>query len=229
MSGSSGAERWIIRRRFSAVLACAAGFCLLGYIALMLRDLGGRPPQVKRSVQRITIVQPPPPPAPVKPPEPKPPEPKLEEPKPQPRIREPDPGPERSDAPKQDRLGVDAEPGTGSDAFGLEARKGGRPLLGGGGGNALLWYGGQLQQALEAQLHALLAGTSARSNRYSVVLDVWVEPGGRIGRVQLAGPSGRPDVDHAIRNALPRLQVSLRNSPPPSMPQPVRLRVSTEY
>lgn len=211
------------------VLACGAVFALLGYIAALVKGLGDRPAQVKRSVQRITIVQPPPPPPPVKPPESKPPEPKFEEPRPQPRIREPDPGTKKSDAPEQDRLGLDAEPGTGSDAFGLESRKGGRPLLGGGGGNALLWYGGQLQQALETQLHALLAGTSARNTRYSVVLDVWVDPGGRIGRLQLTGSSGRPDVDLAIRNALPKIQVSLKNAPPPGMPQPVRLRVSTEY
>lgn len=222
-------RRLVTGRRLLIVLAVAAALALLPWLAERLRGKGEKPVQTKRAVQRITIIQPPPPPPAVKPPEPKPPEPQPEEPKPLPRTREPDPGPEKSDQPPKEHLGVDGEPGVGTDAFGLEARPGGLPLLGGGGGNALLWYGGQLQHALEGQLQSLLAGTSARTSRYSVILDVWVDAGGRVGRAQLAGSSGRPDVDLAIRNALPRLHFALQSAPPPSMPQPVRLRISTQY
>jgi protein TonB len=196
----------------------------------LLKDLFQKPPSTKRTVQQISIVQPPPPP----PPEVKPPPPpevkeeKIEEPKPEPEPeKEPEPAPEEAQEPPGDQLGVDGDGAAGSDAFGLAARKGGRSLLGGSGGSVILWYGGQIKRGLEDELHALLENTHARKNSYAVTLDIWIGPDGRVSRAELSGGSGRPEVDQAIRAALPKLRLSLQKPPPEHMPQPVRIRLTS--
>jgi protein TonB len=195
----------------------------------LLKDLFQKPPSTKRTVQQITVLQPPPPPPPppeVKPPPPEVKEEKIEEPEPEPE-KEPEPAPEEAQEPPGDQLGVDGDGAAGSDAFGLAARKGGRSLLGGTAGSTILWYGGQIKRGLEDELHPLLADTQARKNSYAVTLDIWIGPDGRVSRVELSGGSGRPEVDQAIRAALPRLRLSLQKPPPENMPQPVRIRLTS--
>lgn len=197
--------------------------------AYLLKDLFQKSPQTKRVVQQISIVQPPPPPPP--PPEQKPPEPevkqeKIEEPQPEP-DKEPEPAPEQAEEPPGEQLGVDGEGGAGSDAFGLAARKGGRSLLGGTAGSVVLWYGGQVKHLLDGELHGLLEDTQARKTNYAVVLDIWIGPDGRLSRVELADGSGQPEVDRAIRAALPKLRLALQKPPPENMPQPVKIRLTS--
>lgn len=212
-------------------LPVAVGVLLILLVALgvyLARDLFDKPAQTKKQVQQITVVQPPPPPPPP-PPQEKPPEPevkeeKIEEPEPEPE-KEPEPAPEQADEPPADQLGVDAEGGAGSDAFGLAARKGGRSLLGGTAGSVIHWYGGQVKQTLVDELHALLEETPARKAGYSATLDIWIGPDGRLSRAELSGSSGKPEVDQAIRAALPKLRLALQKPPPENMPQPVRIRV----
>lgn len=186
-----------------------------------------KPPQTKKVVQQITMIQPPPPPPP--PPEQKPPpeeikEEKIEQPEPEP---EPEPAPEQDEAPPAEELGLDADGAAGSDGFGLAARKGGRSILGGGGGNAILWYGGQIQRQVENGLQGLLADSAASQAGYSVILEVWVGADGRISRSELSGGSGKAEVDQAIRAALPRLRASVGRPPPENMPQPIRIRLTS--
>jgi TonB family protein len=191
-----------------------------------LQDIFQKPAQMKKQTQQITMIQPPPPPPP--PPEQKPPEPepepeKMPEPEPE---KEPEPTPEPAEEPAGEELGVDAEGGAGSDGFGLLGKKGGRSLLGGTGGSAILWYGGQVKHGLEEELQKRLADT-ARTAAYSVQLNVWVNADGSVNRAELATGSGRADVDQAIRSALPNVHFSLPKPPPENMPQPLKVRVTS--
>jgi protein TonB len=218
-------HRWI--RYLPVAIGAVLSLAILVAVYL-LKDLFQKPAQAKKQVQQITVIQPPPPPPPP-PPEQKPPEPevkeeKIEEPEPE---KEPEPAPEEAEEPPGDQLGVDADGAAGSDAFGLAARKGGRSLLGGTGGSAILWYGGQVKRLLEDELHGLLTDTPARATGYAVLLDIWIGADGRVSRAELAGGSGKPDVDQAIRAALPRLRLALQKPPPDNMPQPLKIRVTS--
>lgn len=216
------------RKRLLRYLPHAIGVVLTLIIAVALYVVQGkfdRPVQPKKQIQKITMIQPPPPPPP--PPEEKPPEPeeeKIEEPEPE---DEPEPTPDESDEPAGEELGLDADGAAGSDGFGLLGKKGGRGLLGGGGGSAILWYGGQVKRGLEEDLQRLLADSSARRNRYTVQLNVWLGPEGKVSRAELAGGSGKQDVDSAIEAALPRLKFSVGKPPPENMPQPLKIRVTS--
>jgi periplasmic protein TonB len=209
---------------------------LLGMLAMLLVVLGvywlssqwHKAPQTKKQVQQITMLQPPPPP----PPEPAPPEPEVEEQKIEETVaepeQEPEPAPEpEADQPAAETLGLDAEGGAGSDGFGLEGRNGGRSLLAGTGGSAVLWYGGHIKRQVEDGLRNLLADTPAMRTDYSVTIEVWVGEDGHISRCELAADSGKAEVDQAIRNALTRLRSAAGKPPPEKMPQPIRLRLSS--
>lgn len=216
------------RHKLLRHLPLAVGVVLAIAIAVavyFLKDLFEKPVQTKKQVQQITVIQPPPPPPPPPPEQPPPPpevkEEKIEEPEP-----EPEPEPPEAEAPPAQDLGVDAEGSAGSDGFGLVGRKGGRGLLGGGGGNAIIWYGGQVKRGLEDELQGLLADTPAHKASYSVIVKIWIGADGRMSRAEMDGSSGKSDVDQALRDALPRLRLSLQ-PPPENMPQPLKIRVSS--
>jgi len=211
-------------RRLPLLLGIGLGL-LVALGVWWLTEKFEKPPQTKKVAQRITMIQPPPLPPP--PPEQKPPpeevkEEKIEEPEPEP---EPEPAPEQDQAPPAEELGLDADGAAGSDGFGLAARKGGRSILGGGGGNAILWYGGQIQRQVENGLQSLLADSAAGKAGYSVIVDVWIGADGRVDRSELSSGSGKADVDQALRAALLRLTASVGRPPPENMPQPIRIRL----
>ncbi len=201
---------------------------LVATLTYWLKDHFHKGPQMKRVVQQISVIPPPPPPPPpeIKPPEPEVEPEKIEEPQPEPQ-EEPEPAPEQADEPPGEQLGVDGAGSAGSDGFGLAARQGGRALLGGTAGSAVIWYGGQIRQNLDEALYPLLEDTPARENRYSVELAVWVEADGRLQRVELVRGSGIEAVDQAIHGALTKLHLSLSRPPPEHMPQPVRIRLNS--
>jgi len=217
-------KRWL--RNLPLLIGVVFTLLIAGGV-YFLQDLFKKPAQPKKQMQQITMVQMPPPPPPP-PPEQKPPEPepepeKIPEPEPEP---EPEPTPEQAPEPAGEELGVDAEGGAGGDAFGLLGKKGGRGLLGSGGGSAILWYGGQVKRGLEDELQRLLP-EAARKSAYAIELKVWVNADGGVNRAELAGASGKPDIDQAIRSALPNLQFTLPKPPPENMPQPLRVRVTS--
>ncbi len=206
------------------------GIVLALIIAIAVYFLQGmfpKPAQPKKQMQQITMIQPPPPPPPPpeqKLPEPEPEQEKIPEPEPE---KMPEPAPEAAEEPAGEELGVDAAGGAGSDGFGLVGKKGGRGLLGGTTGSAILWYGGQVKHGLEEELQRLLADTAARKAAYAVQLNVWVNSDGSVNRAELDNSSGKPEVDQAIRAALPGLRFSLPKPPPDTMPQPLKLRVTS--
>jgi periplasmic protein TonB len=206
-----------------------AVFCLSILVAVyLLKDKFQKPPQTKKIVQQVTMIQPPPPPPP--PPEQKPPEPeveeaKIEEPEPE---QEPEPAPEESNEPPAEELGLDADGSAGADGFGLAARKGGRSILGGSGGSSIIWYGGQIKRLVEDGLHNLLSETDAIKTDYVVVVSVWIGQDGQVTRSELSSSSGKPDVDTALRTALTKLRLALGKAPPENMPQPVKIRLTSK-
>jgi protein TonB len=211
-------KRWV---RYVPLLVGVILSLLIGVGVYRLGNMFDKPAQTKKQVQQITMIQPPPPPPP--PPEVKPPEPeiqeKIEEPKP-----EPEPEPEQAEEPPPgEDLGVDAEGTAGADGFGLVGKKGGHGLLGGGGGNAVVWYGQQLHRQVADQLQKSL-GDKARGRKYSVIVNIWVGPDGGISRAELGNSAGSGEVDEAIRTALAGLRVKLQ-APPGNMPQPVKIRI----
>jgi TonB family protein len=61
----------------------------------------------------------------------------------------------------------------------------------------------------------------------SVNVRVWADPNGRISRAQLAGSTGDPSLDNALRDeVLTGLQ--LPEPPPAGMPAPITLRVTAK-
>lgn len=183
----------------------------------------------KASVQTIAVLRPPPPPPPPKPEE-KPPEPEMKKEE----VKLPDPEPEPQQAqdqpPPGQQLGLDAEGSGAGDGFGLAANKGGRDITtigesGGGGVNRAQFA--FFTNMLQAQLQeALLKNEKLKSAQYKAVVKVWLDAAGRIDRVEIAGGTGNGEIDETIRLALadsPRL----KSPPPPEMPQPVKLRLTS--
>lgn len=178
----------------------------------------------KRQIQKITLVRPPPPPPPPpkmeKPPEP---EEKITEPKPEPKPEQPEPEKASDEPPPGDDLGLDAEGSGAGDAFGLVGHKGGRGLIGGHGGGRFGWYAGVVKQDIET----LLSDNDAiRKKSYSVILKIWLAPGGRIDRVKVVGSSGDPGLDKALEQVLSS-GGSLSEAPPEDLPQPIKLRITS--
>lgn len=206
------------------------GLALLLVIGIyLLQSKFQKPPQTKKVVQQITMIQPPPPPPPppeqAPPPEPEVKEEKIEEPEPE---QEPEPAPEQADEPPAGELGLDADGTAGSDGFGLAAHKGGRSILGGSGGSALIWYGGQVKRQLEDGLQNLLADTPAMKSEYSVLINIWVDADGKISRTELASVTGNAEVDQALRNGLAKFKGSIGKPLPENTPQPFRIRYSAK-
>lgn len=218
-------KKTIWLRRLPIILGVLLAL-LVGVGIYIIQSKFEKPVQTKKQIQQITMIQPPPPPPPEqKPPEPEPEEEKIPEPEPE---QEPEPAPEESQEPAGEELGVDAEGGAGSDGFGLVGKKGGRGLLGGTGGSAILWYGGQVKRELGDELQPLLSETKARSANYSVVINVWIAADGRLSKAELASSSGISDVDRSIREALAKLHFSIAKAPPQNMPQPLKIKVTSK-
>lgn len=185
-------------------------------VVLMIRnfvkndDKPGKP-----KVQQISIIKPPPPK-----PEEKPPEPVKQEITQDLNIPEPQQEAQPDQAPPGQNLALDAEGSAGSDGFGLGANKGGKNLIGGGGGSRFGWYTGTIQQAIQDVLTR-----NQPKGEFRAIVKLWVNPDGSVKRFELAGSSGKAEIDRAIESALARVK-GLRE-PPEDMPQPIKLRISS--
>lgn len=188
---------------------------------LLIQDfLDNKPDRPKRTVQQITLLKPPPPPPPKME---EPPEPEIQEEVKTPELEEPEPLPDMADEPPPgETLGVDAEGSGAGDGFGLVGRKGGRGLLNGAGSPAM-YYASQLQRRIE---DVFAEHEELRRISYSLVAGIWVGRDGGITRVVLDGSTGDSRMDALLKDIIEQSQ-SLAVSPPPDMPQPVRLRISS--
>jgi periplasmic protein TonB len=204
--------------RFVPVLfAIVVSILGVGAVSYVRGLISGGVAPTKKVVQEIHVIRPPPPPPDQPPPPPPPPEEKVDVPDPQ---NKPDPTPS-NEPPPSAQLGLDAEGTAGGDAFGLFGNKGGRDLVGGGGGNAYSWYAGLLKNEI---LDSLETESGARSGGYTVVVRVWVRPDGTIDHVRIAQSSGDRERDRVIETALSRI-TRLSQAPPADMPEPISLRI----
>lgn len=188
----------------------------VGAYALIRNLVTSTPPPPKQVVQQIHIVRPPPPPPDLPPPPPPPPEEKVNIPDPQ---QQPDPTPS-NEPPPAANLGLDAEGGAGSDAFGLVGNKGGRDITA-VGGNAFAWYANQLKDAI---LNELTDDKRVRNGNYRVTVRAWVNEDGSVQRIEIVRGSGDTGRDHAIEADLHRVK-RLPQARPTGMPNVISLEV----
>ncbi len=207
----------------AVVLFAGAGYGIFHYLSKPSKP--ARP-----KAQQIAVLRQQPPPPPPKPQEkPKEPELKKEE------VKLPDPAPEPKAAdneppPAQD-LGIDAQGGAGSDGFGLQGRPGGRDIttIGGTGDGTGLgraqyaFYSGLVQTHLQ---EALGRDRRLRAADYRATVRVWFAADGRIQRVELVDGSGDATIDAALRQTIADA-APMKQPPPPEMPQPVKLQVTS--
>jgi protein TonB len=179
-----------------------------------------KPDKHEKKIQPITLLKPPPPPPPPPKVE-KPPEPEIKE-----KIEEPEPDPEPlpdtpDEAPARD-LGLDAEGTAGSDGFGLSARKGGTGLFG-GGGSPFGAYGSLVKNDI---LSLLSNRDELRRKGYTAIVKLWLKPDGSVERIELSKGSNDAEIDEIISRSLDKLK-KISESPPPGMPQPIKLKISS--
>jgi protein TonB len=205
-----------------AVAVAVAIGLVIWWVVLQMHSMS-KP--LKRSVQEIALVKPPPPPPP---PPPKVEPPKVDQPKmdvPQKMDTPKDASPDKAEAPPAGPdLGVDAN-GTGAgDSFGLVGKKGAAGLIGGGGGgNRFGWYGALIRDRIQ---EALQKDKKLRDiGDLRILVNVWVGSNGSLTRVELLSSSGNADLDNAIKTNLKALP-PLREGAPAEMPQPVKLKIS---
>jgi len=215
----------------------AVGVVFLGVIgflaSLMFSDLG---PRKKEHIAVVNLMKPPPPPE-QKPPEPEPPKvpPKQEvvqdipQPQDTPQNNQP-----QDDAPAGQDLGVDAEGGAGGDAFGLVGRKGGRSLIGGGGGMSRMslltkygWYTKKIEKELWRDVKSILDKDGGiPKGKHDATVHLVLNSKGVVVSFRILDPSGNDKIDRALKAALPSLKVS--EPLPDGMPSGLTLRVSSQ-
>jgi periplasmic protein TonB len=205
----------------AAVLAIGAG---VGY--LMTMEKSTRP---YKAPERMISIQVPPPPAPPPPPPPPkiqpPPEQKMIEQAP---VEEKPPEPKPVDEPPP-TLGTNIKgdgPGSipGLGTRGDNSRIGGNGTGSGRGGGKWDGFARQVQSRI-ADAVRNNPKTRAVSIR-SLQIRIWVDATGRITRAKLMGSTGDSALDSALQNeVLNGLQ--LKEPPPPGMPSPIVLRISS--
>lgn len=211
----------ILKRLRGQILAAVIVAILFSGGIVLVRGWLEKPgPKTQRVVQEIALVRPPPPPPEVEEP---PPPPEMEEEIPELPEPQSEPDPVQSDDPPPSDLGLDAEGVAGSDAFGLVGNRGGRGIIGSGGGSRYRWYAGVLKQTLVTHLADY---EQVRSASYVITVDVYINQRGRVVRVELTDSTGDPELDMALQQALSSLS-DVGGPPPDGLPQPVKLRIES--
>jgi len=200
------------------------GLILVGAIVLivhLISNMEDKPAKKERKIQKITLAEPPPPPPPPK--IEKPPEPESEQKIEEQAEPEPESEPMPDVAPPGD-LGLDAEGTAGSDSFGLAARKGGKGLLGGGGGGSpFAWYGNMAKSDIANMLNDT---ENLRRKAYTAIIKLWVDADGTIEKFELARGSNDAEIDDLLEKIISKYK-RINESVPPGMPQPIKLKITS--
>jgi protein TonB len=218
----SGIKNKRLLRYIPAIVGVLAVGGVASGMVLVIQHLLDKPPQTKKFVQQISLIKPPPPPPKIE----KPPEPEVEEVK----IEEPEQPdqemPETADdlPPAGDLLGLDADGVAGLDAFGLLGKKGGRGLLQGTEGDReFTWYANRIQDDI---YNWLSEKDEIRKQRYSIVVDLWINQDGSIRDFELVESSGNKKIDKQLAMAFSQMgQFSER--PPTNIPQPIKVKINS--
>jgi protein TonB len=203
---------------------------VIGGGAWALSRGGSSKPSKPKAPETITITLPPPPPPPP-PPKVEPPPPKDEPEQKDEMIEEEpvaadEPPPEAApEAPPDEGLGTNITGGNGPD-MGLSRGNGNGRIGGtggkGGNGNRFGWYSAKVTSTVEQALRSNPITRTATGRLEEI--RIWSDANGRITRVKLAGSTGNPAVDQAIKNqVLSGLQLP---APPADAPMPIRISYS---
>ena len=222
-----------MQRRLVVTAVIVATLLAMGIAAWFV--MGIEKKSNSKKAPRITLVAPPPPPPPLPPPKF---EKKPDPPKEQKAMKVEQPAPKPEPAPATPELKMDGPAGNGPSAFGagkitsddLSKIGSSKP---GGIGNGMTERTGMFNPFTnfanlakgELQRH-LGRNASLKRKRYVVELQLWLNPSGAVSRYELIGSTGDAETDDAIREAM-NAAPPFSQAQPASMPQPLRLRVTT--
>ncbi len=199
------------------VLVCVG----IGAGKLLLTDDGENR---KRQVQMVTLLKPPPPP-------------KIKEELPPPEVKQdevvemeeapPEEAQEsENDAPPGEELGLDADGVAGSDGFGLKANKGGRSLIGSGGGtgNQFAWYTRNVRHEIEKKVNDVLRKNGGvPEGALKTLIRIELDDFGKVVDFGILASSGDEKVDKAVEEAIQSATVS--EPPPYGMPKKMQFKI----
>jgi TonB family protein len=134
--------------------------------------------------------------------------------------------PPRQTPPPNPAAGLNLPTGPGgANPFGLPGGGGGGGIggTGEGTGGAGSRFGGYAASAAATLQRCLQQNERTRVGSYQVTARLWIEPSGRVGRVQLVGTTGDAARDAAVMEAYRNCQLA---APLPDQPQPMVARVS---
>lgn len=202
-------------------------------IYAVIQVLSEDAPRRRSEITTVNLMRPPPPQIKEKPPEPQP----IKEMAKQEQIIDPgqvsEPqGPDNDQAPAGDQLGLDAEGQAGGDAFGLAARKGGRSLLAGSGGDLggsglmgrYSWYSRMVETEIRkiVMKHLDEKGGLPRG-KFQALVRVSFDMNGTVTKYRIVGSSGNHKMDEAVNQSLKKIRIS--EPPPEGMPRTMQIRV----
>lgn len=180
----------------------------------------------QRQIKMVTVVKPPPPPKVQE----KPPEPEIKKEEilePVPEEQPPEDMAENDDAPPAgDELGLDADGSSGSDGFGLKAKKGGRPLIGSGNGSTKYgWYTNLLINEIQQLVNKMIQKNGGvPDEKFESLVKLILNDEGMVIDFDIIDSSGNGHVDQAISDAL--VVASISEPPPVGMPRHLKVRIS---
>ena len=231
MSGLAEADlgtpppRWWLR-----VFALIAVALVIAAAAWWLKGLMGSPAAPKRQVAKISILPETPPPPPPPPKEEKRPEPPKVEPKQMAREEQPKP-----DVPKpvNEPIKMEGAAGDGPSAFGAgnvsKDYQGGAPVLAASsaGGSGIdraqeRFYANSARQLLRDEIERHL---KPEAGEVTATFALWVEPDGRIRKIELGPAASGSAAESDLRDALDETSRQLRLPAPGAIPQPLRFRM----
>lgn len=212
-----------LQRKLPLIIGGVISVSIVAAVVFFIINMLDAPPaKPKKMVQNITFVTPPPPPPP---PDEPPPEPEVQE---EVEVPEPEAEPEEiPDAPAEDMppvgdLGLDAEGVAGGDAFGLLARKGGRDLLLGGGGQAAKR---QYGLAVKSDIQDFLSDIEEiRKSEYDIKIKFWYDEKGNITKFEMLESTGNKKLDKTMKTTLSRYE-KLPYEPPGGNANTITLQI----
>lgn len=143
----------------------------------------------------------------------------------QPEEEPPEKPDNKPDAPKDEPLGTALVGNGPGDGLSIGSGGGGRSGIGGSGskaGSGWGWYQGVVKNRIES---ALGRNTTTKTADGSVIVQIWLDPTGRITKAALNGSIGDPAVDTAIQDVLSGLDLN-ELPPDPPKPMPMKLRLN---
>ena len=211
-----------------SLMLVGVGIVILALMAWGVMKLIGNKDKTPKTTSKISLITPPPPPPP--------PPPKIEKkPDPPKEIKEMKTAPaEVKQAPPQPspELKMEGAAGDGPSAFAAGhvtsddvSKLGQGKTAGEGSGmfNPFTNYANLIKGDLQRYLRK---NDELRTKHYTVDILLWVNARGEVKKAELIGSTGDKDTDSAISRGISNLP-RFEQSPPASMPQPMRMRIVT--